>query len=643
MYFATKRRQTQILVWLIWAVACLVFWAWPEQAVVGDWSVPDLPALPGIVTHDPGNGPLFPWHPRHRWRKWARRRYYALRRAHRRAVWTARLARLALTGALTLAQLVDLVTKSQVRRHLGALPVLCALLETLQVRDIINRHCSTRAQVDHGTVALVLILNRLTMPLPLYQIADWLARTVLVNILGIPAAKFNDDRLGRTLDAIQPRCQEIWQDVVQRALVQAEVDLNLIFYDLTAYILHGNFTDSQYATFGFAHNTPMNKRKFKNGLNVAADGNIPTAYAPWSGNTADLATVQENLEQLRRFLAHRGWSIEEVMVVGDRANLNDELALAYRDRKIRYLAGLKTQKKVHRELLLAVPEKQFYAHPLTDERGPEGYWGIPCLVPFEHEDRRVSHRGLVVLSGPMRTAHRRARAARLRELRQALREVEAKIGRPHYRTVAAVQKRAETQLKQSPVGKFMQARAYADGHDQVCLRWWVNFHPLWQAMQRDGRYLLVTNDWTLSPGKMLSLYRQKDGVEKRIQVSKQDLKVSPIYLHQDKRIEAMLLINMLALLAYSLLERQARQNGLQMTTRRIIAKLQSLDVVETFCWDGSHLIRLVPIDEEQAAILQVLVQVLAELRLPRWPHPLLPAGEDRLLALPPPGKSRTVI
>jgi len=644
MYFAMKCRQTQILVWLIWAIACLVFWAWPEQAVVGDWSVPDLPALSGVVTHDPGNGPLFPWHPRHRWRKWAWRRYCALRRAHRRAVLTAHLARLALTGALTLAQLVDWLTQSQVRRHLGALPVLYTLLETLQVRDIINRHCSTRAEVDHGTGALVLILNRLTMPLPLYQIADWLGRTVLVYFLGIPAAKFNDDRLGRTLDAIQPHCREIWQDVVQRALVQAEVDLDLVFYDLTAYILHGNYTDSQYATFGFAHNTPMNKRKFKNGLNVAADGNIPTEYAPWSGKTADLATVQQNMEQLRRFLARRGWPIEEVMVVGDRANLNDELALAYEARKIRYLAGLKTQKKVHRELLLAVPEKQFYAHPLTDERGPAGYWGIPCAVPFEHDDRQVTHRGLVVLSGPMRTAHRRARAARLRELRQALREVEAKIGRPHYRTVKAVQKRAETQLKQSSVSKFMQAQAYADDNGQVRLRWWVNRYPLWQAMQQDGRYLLVTNDWTLSPRKMLTLYRQKDGVEKRIQVSKQDLKVSPVYLHKDKRIEAMLLINMLALLAYSLLERQARQNGLQMTTKRIIAKLQSLDVVETFCWDGSHLIRLVPIDEEQGAILHVLVQVLADLRLPRCPHPLLPAGEDRLLTLPPPpGRSQIVV
>jgi transposase len=643
MHFATKRRQTQILVWVIWAVACLVFWAWPEQATVGGWSVPDLPALPAVVTHDPGNGPLFPWHPRHRWRKWAWRRYCALRRAHRRAVWAARLARLALTGALTLAQVVDLLVRSQIRKHLGALPVLYALLETLQVRDIINRHCPTRAQVKHGSVALVLILNRLTMPLPLYQIADWLGRTALVYVLGIPAVKFNDDRLARTLDAIQPHCREIWQDVVQRALVQAEVDLNLIFYDLTAYILHGEYRDSQYAEFGFAHNTPMDKRKFKNGLNVAADGNIPTEYAPWSGRTADLATVEANMEQLWRFLARRGWPTEEVMVVGDRANLNDELALAYDDRKIRYLAGLKTQKKVHRELLLAVPEEQFYSHPLPDDRGPQGYWGIPCLVPFEHDDRHVTHRGLVVLSGPMRTAHRRARAARLRELREALRQVKVKIGQPHYRTVKDVQKRAETQLKQSPVGKFMQAKAYEDENGHICLRWWVNRYPLWQAMQRDGRYLLVTNDWNLSPQTMLALYRQKDGVEKRIGVSKHDLKVSPVYLHKDERIEAMLLINMLALLAYSLLERQARQHGLQMTTRRIIAKLQSLDVVVTFCWDGSRLIRLVPIDEEQAAILQVLAEVLAELRLPRWPHPLLSAGESRLFALSPPGSRQIVM
>jgi hypothetical protein len=299
MHFATKSRRTQILVWLIWAIACLVFLVVPAQAVVIEEPGADLPVLAGIVTHGSQNGPLFPWQPKLRWRKWAWRRYCALRRAHRRAVWVARLSRLALTGALTLAQLVDLITQSQLRRHLGALPVLYALLEVLQVREIINRHCPTAAEVDHGTVAMVLILNRLIAPRSLYKVADWLARTVLVYTLGVPAAKFNDDRLGRTLDAISQRTRGIWQDIVHRAFVQAGIDLTLIFYDLTAFVVHGAYADSQLVDFGFAHNTPMNKRKFKTGLNATADGNIPAEYGLWSGRTADLATVQENMERGR--------------------------------------------------------------------------------------------------------------------------------------------------------------------------------------------------------------------------------------------------------------------------------------------------------------------------------------------------------
>jgi len=645
MHFATKRRQTQILVWLIWAIACLVFWTWPQQSLVAGRSVPDLPALPGIVTHDPDKGPLFPWQPQHRWRLWAWRRYHAWQRAHRRAVWVARLARLALSGALTLAQLVDLVTHTQFRRHLGALPVLYALLETLHVRDIVNRYCPTRAEVDHGTVVLVLVLNRLTLPLPLYQVADWLGQTVLACTLGTPACKFNDDRLARTLDAIQPHCQDIWQAVTHRALVQAQVDLSLIFYDLTAYVAHGSYTGSQYMDFGFAHNTPMGKRKFKAGLDVTADGDLPLGYAPWSGRTADLATVQENMERLARFLEQHGYPLSQVCIVGDRANLNDELALAYDDHQVRYLAGLQPRTTQHRELLTQVPEGQFYRQPLTAERGPNGYWGLPCLVPFEHEGRHVTHRGLVVLSGPMRSALRRARATQFRALYQTLRQVQAHIGQPRLRTVAAVQRRAETQVKQSPVGKFVQVEAYTNEAGHICLRWQVNRYRLWQAMQTDGRYLLVTNDWRLSPRDMLALYRRKDGVEKRFQVSKGELKVSPVYLHKDERIEAMLLVNMLALLAYSLLERQARQHGLSLTTRRIIAKLQSLDVVETVCWDGSVLLRLVPVDEEQALLLQVLAHVVAELKVPRWSHLQLPS--DKVLrvslALSPPGEQSVVL
>jgi hypothetical protein len=76
-------------------------------------------------------------------------------------------------------------------------------------------------------VALVLVLNRLLFPLPLYQVADWVGQTVLVGVLGVPGAKFNDDRLGRTLDALYPHLEAIWLEVVERALLKADIQYRI--------------------------------------------------------------------------------------------------------------------------------------------------------------------------------------------------------------------------------------------------------------------------------------------------------------------------------------------------------------------------------------------------------------------------------
>lgn len=634
MNFATKSKRMQILVWIVWAVACIVFFILPEQIDISP--LLDRPALGAIVLYDDRDTPLFPWQPRQRLHKWMAERLRAWRHARRRATWTATLARLALSGALSMAWIVDQLTAWQLRRRLGALPVLVALLEILQVREVVNRYAPTRAELDYGLLAMLLILNRLDGPRPLYQIAQWLSQTVLVCTLGVSPAKINDDRLGRALDAISPHCQEIWQEIVHRALLRFQIDLSFIFYDLTAFVVHGEHEGSELIDFGFAHNTPMNKRKLKIGLNVSADGNVPLDYRHWPARTADKATVQENMARLCRLLQQRGWSTRETIVVGDRANLSDELALAYDRHELHYLTGLQAQKKQHVALLMAVPSVQFRAHSLTAERGKDGYWGIPCQVRFEHQGQQAIHRGLVVLSGPMRFALRRTRAKALRELRQELGEIAAKIGQPRYRSVDTIQRYADKRLKNSPVGKLMRAEAYHDAEGRVALRWQIDRFALCQAMERDGRYLLVTNDWTLSPQEMLTLYRQKDGVEKCFEVSKSELKVSPIYLHKDQRIEAMLLINMLALLAYSLLERQVQQAGIQMTTRAIVEALENLVVIETHCWDGSWLFRLTPLEPGQEVLLGALVDILDEVRLRDWFLPQFPVAMPRTWALPPP-------
>lgn len=634
MKCATKSRRMQVLVWLVWVVVCLVMALVPPQGAVRAGNGQHLPVLAGVVTHDSRDGPLFPWQVRWRWRKWAWRHYQALRQAHQQAVW---LARLASAGTLTLAHVVGWITRYQIARQVGSLPALLAVLKELQVSEIINRHCPTRAEIDLGAVATVLILNRLSMPLPLYRVADWAAQTILEDLLGFSMRKLNDDRLARTLDALCSHGSDIWQDVVPQAWLLAQVEPGILFYDTTAFTVHGAYTQSKFVDFGFAHNTPTNKRKFKLALNVSADCHLPLNYRLWSGRTTDMATVAENMAQLKRLLQRNAWASEEVLVIGDRGTLSDQLALGYDDHRLRYLAGLRLLKKEHLALLVGVSESKLYALPLTDDWGPRGSWGCPCEVPFEHAGRRVNHRGLVVLSGPLRTAWRQTRATQLRELHQVLKQIRSQIGQPRYRTLAAVQRRANIAVKASKVGKLVRADAFKHPDGQVDLRWSIDTALLKQAMQKDGRYLLVTNDKSLSPSKMLALYRQKDAVEKRIQVSKSDLKVSPIYLHKDERIEAALLLNMLALLVYSLLEHQVHQNGLSMSARRILAKLESLQVIETYCCDGSRLLRLTPMDDEQAALLHILADVLVQLHGTKEPrsNPVLLMGGVQLALAPP--------
>jgi hypothetical protein len=84
------------------------------------------------------------------------------------------------------------------------------------------------------------------------------------------------------------------------------------------------------------------------------------------------------------------------------------------------------------------------------------------------------------------------------------------------------------------------------------------------------------------------------------------------------------------LLAYNLLEREMRQHGLPLTTRRLIQQLEDLTLIETQCWDGSVLQRLTPVSQEQHQLIACLSHLVAALRLPRW-QPALTSNTQPLV------------
>jgi len=602
MTILTFSRSRDIASWLIWIIVLMAMLlpqtAFLKVPVIEIWQSADDPVS--------WLGPSL----RIRWYAF----WYPVRRwANEIERWMVLAVRL--WSCRSLAEVIQALTRRQIVRYLGALPVLVALLERLKVRQIINHYCPSQSPVDHGAVALVLVLNRLMAPRPLYKIVDWLATTLIAEHLGISKDKFNDDRLGRTLDILAEHLPAIWSDIQQQAFLHYKIDLSILFYDLTALIMTGQYAQSKLVDYGFAHNTPMDDPKVKLGLVASQDGAIPLLFQPWSGRTADKATVQANMHNLRAFLQQQGWQASQVMVVGDCANLNSELAFAYVDANLRYLTGLAKLEKVHRELVLKPDKRDFERLSLA-----EGYWGVPCEVFFTHKGRTITHRGLVVRSDPMRQVLHQERQKNIRKLLLALQQIQGKIGQKRYRTEKEVRRRVATQVKRSPAGKLIGVQVTTtDG--KISLHWWIDANALQATERSDGRFLLVTNDPNLSYPEMLALYRKKDAVEKRFEVCKQDLKVRPLHVHSDERIQAMLLVNLIALLAYSLLERQAEQAGQCLTARRIIEKLSTLQVQEIEAWDGSRVWSWHETIPGQVQLLFTLLQALDE-----NPHPSLHSG-----------------
>src|SRR5205823_5410511 len=83
-----------------------------------------------------------------------------------------------------------------------------------------------------------------------------------------------------------------------------------------------------------------------------------------------------------------------------------------------------------------------------------------------------------------------------------------------------------------------------------------------EAERLDGRYCLVSNDHALSADKLFAAYKRQHLVEGRFADFKGPLAVRPVFLHNNRRVTALVAVISLALLLYGLVERTVRR-GLQ--------------------------------------------------------------------------------
>jgi transposase len=252
---------------------------------------------------------------------------------------------------------------TQLSRWLGAIPILIPILQRLNVVSIINRYCPCQANVDEGTVALVLVLNRLMSPRPLYKVADWMAETILNETLGISADKFHDRRLGDFLDAIYPHIDNIWKDVVHQAFQKYNISLKFIHYDITSLYFEGIYEDEDLVDYGYSRDDKSDCKQVNLRLNITNEDGIPTAFKVINGSTADRTTPIENMKALREFLDNMPGS-DDIIIISDQAMLDKDVIIQYHQQGIGYLGPLPTNKD-YEEVLMSVPLSELQKNPLN--------------------------------------------------------------------------------------------------------------------------------------------------------------------------------------------------------------------------------------------------------------------------------------
>jgi transposase len=512
--------------------------------------------------------------------------------------------------------------------HLGALPLLLPLLERLGLREVVNRHChpdgTTPGALDAGLVAGVLVLNRLLAPQPLVHVETWLAGTALPDLWGLDAPQCNDDRLARTLDALAPHREALWQDLLVAAVRAFGLDLSRLAYDLTSVAFCGAYEAADLIRFGYSRDHRPDRQQLELATTVTLDGGLPVDYRVLAGNVADRTTPVENLRRLQALLAALPARAPgaAALVVSDRAMLTLEALAAYEGSGLRYLGPLDPHLGggAVQALLAGVSAAALAAPETALAYRPQRAAGDPAFAPYHGVQRALvlphpeparpplQVRALVVWSPGKARVDAQLRAAHLERLEAALRELAGKLGRRPYTTVAAVEKRVGTVLRRHPARAYLRVSvtAGAAGEPGPALHWGRREDALAAAAALDGRYVLGTNDPTLTPDEQLATSKRRDVPEKRYALLKGPLAVRPVFLHQQERILSLVWCTMVALLVFALLEWATRRVGERDSGTILLTRFAELRVLVLHFHDGSRSRRVTGLDPFDAELLERL-------------------------------------
>lgn len=434
------------------------------------------------------------------------------------------------------------------RKH-GALHVLESIWKELGIPEILGsaaRKAETSQPFERAIFAMV--ANRALSPYSkLYCYEQWLREEVYLR----DGDKLELQHLYRGMDFLERHKEQLEKAVYFAAADLTKADVDLIFYDTTS--LHFEIDEEDEEQLGKEGRTyePLRKRGHsKNGrtdapqivvgLAVTRTG-LPVRSWVFAGNTGDITTVERVKEDLR------GWKLGRCVFVGD-AGMNSEAnrrQLALGGGKFILAAKLRAGDEVTKEVLARAGRYKTVAGNLR----------VKEVIVGDGERRRR----YVVCHNPQEEARQSAHRQKLLAMLEAeLASMRSSAGSHSKRTCELV--------ASARFGRYLRETKSGLAIDRAAVT---------EAERYDGKWVVTSNDDTLSVEDLALGYKQLLRVEQCWRTLKSALRMRPVFHWRPWRIQAHVTISVLALLLERIVEERVGD-----TWRNVAAQLDGVKVVE---------------------------------------------------------------
>jgi len=481
-------------------------------------------------------------------------------------------------------------------KTVGVLPIVNHFLQRLKIIDLLDRYLTPpdpRTKLAPARALGVLLRNLIVCRKPLYSVGQW-AQQMVPALLGLQCRQvdlLNDDRIGRSLDRLFDADRSaMLTDFVVHLVKEFDVNLEQFHNDSTSLTLHGKYAEADggpmrgkstpCVTFGHNKDHRQDLKQLLWILTVSEDGAVPVHFKVADGNTEDSTTHIETWEVLKKLVGSA-----EFLYVADCKLCTRENLHYIDERGGRFITVLPRSRKEDNQFkqwlqdnLPPWQEIAQYPHPRLKDGDPDILRAVESPIPDADGFRLIW----------FHSSHKRQRDFQSRQdaINRALKglsELKAKLEGPRcrYSTKQGVADAAEKlvheagasqwlayEIEECKEESFLQETRGCPGNStrwrrKVKIRYRLSWNSRTDRIASDARtdgiFPLVTNDRKASMLEVLTAYKSKQPlIEKRHDLLKNTLEVTPAFLKNIGRLEAFLFLTYIAITVHALIERHLR-------------------------------------------------------------------------------------